>query len=122
MTPLPRATMGSEHAEQVALVQWAAWKQGACPALRLLFAVPNGGKRDPVTAARLKVAYCQETGDTKPSHLAPWEELSEWDKEADRRIGAAIAVMMAERLLPTSFAAIATTRLTRREEWPAQRR
>jgi hypothetical protein len=67
------------------------------------------------------VAYCQETGDTKPSHLAPWEELSEWDKEADRRIGAAIAVMMAERLLPTSFAAIATTRLTRREEWPAQR-
>lgn len=42
-------------------------------------------------------------------------------KEADRRIGAAIAVMMAERLLPTSFAAIATTRLTRREEWPAQR-
>ena len=35
MTPLPRATMGNEHAEQVALVQWAAWKQGACPALRL---------------------------------------------------------------------------------------
>lgn len=29
MTPLPRATMGNEHAEQVALVQWAAWKQGA---------------------------------------------------------------------------------------------
>lgn len=56
------------------------------------------------------VAYCQETGDTKPSHLAPWEELSEWDKEADRRIGTAIAVMMAERLLPPSFAAMATTR------------
>lgn len=33
------------------------------------------------------VAYCLETGDTKPSHIAPWEELSEWDKEADRRIG-----------------------------------
>ena len=27
--PLPRATMGNEHAEQVALVQWAAWKRGA---------------------------------------------------------------------------------------------
>jgi len=29
MTTATRATMGSEHAEQVALVQWAAWKQGA---------------------------------------------------------------------------------------------
>ena len=59
MTTATRATMGSEHAEQVALVQWAAWKQGACPALRLLFAVPNGGKRDPVTAARLKAEGVQ---------------------------------------------------------------
>lgn len=54
MTAATRATMGSEHAEQVAIIQWAAWKQGACPALRLLFAVPNGGKRDLVTAARMK--------------------------------------------------------------------
>lgn len=54
MTTATRATMGGEHAEQVALVQWAAWKQGACPALRLLHAIPNGGKRDPVTAARMK--------------------------------------------------------------------
>lgn len=36
------------------------------------------------------VAYCLETGNTKPSHIAPWEELSEWDKEADRRIADAI--------------------------------
>lgn len=36
------------------------------------------------------VAYCKETGDTKLSHIAPWEELSEWDKEADRRIAEAI--------------------------------
>lgn len=47
------------------------------------------------------VAYCQETGDTKPSHLAPWEELSEWDKEADRRIGAVVAVMVIERMALT---------------------
>ena len=58
------------------------------------------------------VAYCRETGDTKPSHLAPWEELSEWDKEADRRIGAAIAVMMAERLLPPSLSRLPTSRST----------
>ncbi len=36
------------------------------------------------------IAYCLETGDTKPSHLAPYDELSEWDKEADRRIGETI--------------------------------
>lgn len=44
------------------------------------------------------VRYCQETGDTKPSHLAPWEELSEWDREADRRIGVAIATVVSERM------------------------
>lgn len=37
------------------------------------------------------IEYCVSTGDTKPSHIAPWEELSEWDKEADRVIGEAIA-------------------------------
>lgn len=37
------------------------------------------------------VAYCHETGDTKPSHVAGWDSLSAWDKEADRRIGEAIA-------------------------------
>lgn len=37
------------------------------------------------------VNYCIETGDTKPSHIAPWEDLSDWDKEADRRIGEVVA-------------------------------
>lgn len=36
------------------------------------------------------VSYCRETGDTKPSHVASWDELNAWDKEADRRIAAAI--------------------------------
>lgn len=39
---------------QVALFTWAKMASGACPALGLLFAVPNGGKRDYVTAARMK--------------------------------------------------------------------
>lgn len=43
----------SEHTEQVALVRWAQMQQAAVPALRLLFAIPNGGKRNKVTAARL---------------------------------------------------------------------
>lgn len=46
----------SEHDEQVALFHWAAAmsnRPGFEP-LRFLFAVPNGGKRDPVTAGKLK--------------------------------------------------------------------
>lgn len=39
------------------------------------------------------VRVCHEAGDTKPSHLAPWEELSEYDKEVDRRIGVAVALV-----------------------------
>jgi hypothetical protein len=33
------------------------------------------------------IDYCLETGDTKPSHTAPWEQLSDWDREVDMRIG-----------------------------------
>lgn len=33
------------------------------------------------------IKYCCDTGDMKPSHLAPWEELSEGEKEVDRKIG-----------------------------------
>jgi len=36
------------------------------------------------------IEHCKKVGDTKPSHLAPWEELSEDDKEADRCIAEAI--------------------------------
>lgn len=52
------------------------------------------------------VAYCLATGDTKPSHIAPWEELSEWDKEADRRIGDAFAAAVpdAETMAAVEFA------------------
>lgn len=36
------------------------------------------------------VQYCKSIGDDKPSHIAPWIELSEQDKEADRYIGEAV--------------------------------
>jgi hypothetical protein len=36
------------------------------------------------------VIYCRSIGDDKPSHVAPWAELSEQDKEADRQIGEAL--------------------------------
>lgn len=43
-----------EHAEQVALMDWARLQAKALPELDLLFAVPNGGKRHPATAAKMK--------------------------------------------------------------------
>lgn len=45
------------------------------------------------------VAYCRATGDEKPSHIAPWEELSEWDQEADRRIGVAVANLVTYKII-----------------------
>lgn len=44
----------SEHEEQAALFQWAKLNEGRWPALRFMFAIPNGGKRATVTAMRLK--------------------------------------------------------------------
>lgn len=41
----------SEHLEQVMFVQW--WRQKR-PELGLIFAIPNGGQRNPVTAMRMK--------------------------------------------------------------------
>jgi hypothetical protein len=44
----------SESSEQIALFNWARLATGQYPALRLLFAVPNGGKRARITASRLQ--------------------------------------------------------------------
>ncbi|MDQ7835495.1 MAG: VRR-NUC domain-containing protein [Humidesulfovibrio sp.] len=44
----------SEHKEQVALMQWVGWMTPRWPELELLFAIPNGGDRDEVVAAKLK--------------------------------------------------------------------
>lgn len=37
------------------------------------------------------VNYCRAQGDTKPSHLTPWEKLSDRDKGAAIAIGRAVA-------------------------------
>ena len=49
-----RVYASSEHDEQVALFQWAALHQGRYPELGLLFAIPNGGKRDKLVAMQLQ--------------------------------------------------------------------
>lgn len=46
-------TRASEHAEQVALFGWAVFASVRWPELALLHAIPNGGHRNKITAARL---------------------------------------------------------------------
>lgn len=46
--------LNTEHAEQSALIQWATLASATIPELLHLFAIPNGGWRHPVTAARLQ--------------------------------------------------------------------
>lgn len=48
------AAADTEHAHQVALCQWAALEGRHDNRLRMLFAIPNGGERNRVVAARLK--------------------------------------------------------------------
>lgn len=56
ITPESLAKAGSEHAHQCALFCWAALKeqQDRWPELDLMFAIPNGGERNPKVAAQLK--------------------------------------------------------------------
>ena len=44
----------SESSEQQALIQWAEISSKKIPELSLLYAIPNGGKRNIATAVRLK--------------------------------------------------------------------
>jgi hypothetical protein len=44
----------SESSEQQALIQWAETLSKQIPELNLLYAIPNGGKRNIATAVRLK--------------------------------------------------------------------
>ncbi len=52
--PAMFARGGSESGEQTALFAWAALEGQNVPELKLMFAIPNGGKRDKITGARMK--------------------------------------------------------------------
>lgn len=43
-----------EHAEQAAVIAWAAYQQRRYPELELLYAIPNGHWRHKATAGKLK--------------------------------------------------------------------
>ncbi len=46
----------SEEIEQTCFFRWAAMESGAHPELKLLHAIPNGGKRSKSEAGRMKAA------------------------------------------------------------------
>ena len=54
MNPADYAATGTEHAHQVALFMWLATIIPKYPEARWIYAIPNGGKRDAITANRLK--------------------------------------------------------------------
>ena len=55
-----------EHAEQVAVVQWARFSAGRFPCLRWLHAIPNGGARgDNARSAAIRGAHLKAEGLTR---------------------------------------------------------
>lgn len=50
----PKLPTPSESVEQICLFRWAAFSVGAHPELKLMYHIPNGGKRNITTAKRLK--------------------------------------------------------------------
>lgn len=55
-TAARRKSTPTEESEQIAVFRWAELQTQRYPFLRYLYHTPNGGKRDRVTAARLKAA------------------------------------------------------------------
>lgn len=51
-----RESCPTEEVEQTCLFRWAAYASGAYPELRMLHAIPNGGKRGKAEAGRMKAA------------------------------------------------------------------
>jgi len=54
ITPEQLAASGTEHGHQAALFCWAAIHFEVYPMLRYMFAIPNGGERNPIVAGKLK--------------------------------------------------------------------
>ena len=54
MPMLNQLPVPSESVEQQCLFQWAEMQMGAMPELRLLYHVPNGGRRSKAEAGRFK--------------------------------------------------------------------
>lgn len=58
--PIKKRRKNDEEEMQIAFFTWVRLNEKNYPELRFLFAIPNGGKRDVVTASKLKA------GGTRP--------------------------------------------------------
>jgi hypothetical protein len=54
MNPAQYAEKGTEHAHQTALFMWIATLIKTYPEATWIYAIPNGGERNPIVASRLK--------------------------------------------------------------------
>ncbi len=54
MNPAAYAASGTEHAHQTALFMWLSTLGVQYPETKWIYAIPNGGKRDAITANTLK--------------------------------------------------------------------
>lgn len=54
MSPEDLAKAGTEHSHQMALFCWMSQQLDKWPELEWVFAIPNGGERNPAVAARLR--------------------------------------------------------------------
>jgi hypothetical protein len=54
MNPAKYAEKGTEHAHQVALFMYIATLVSKHPEAKWIYAIPNGGERNPIVASRLK--------------------------------------------------------------------
>ena len=89
------ASRGSESGNQQALLCWAQQNMKQYPELKWLFAIPNGGYRDKITAAKLKAEGVKSGVPDlcllvrRGSHAASlWIELKR-PKSADKSAGKA---------------------------------
>ena len=76
----------SEHAEQVALFKWAEFAAARWPELTLMHAIPNGGHRNKITAARLKAEGVRAgvPDICLPVARGGWHGLVHRDEDANR--------------------------------------
>lgn len=82
--PATFAKNGSEHGHQVAIFCCASQHFNEFPQLRLMYASPNGGKRDKITAANLK-AEGVKSG--VPDICLPWPNCGKHGLYIELKIG-----------------------------------
>lgn len=87
----------TEHQDAVALMNWAGFASGRMPALRMLFAIPNGGDRNKIIGAMMKAEGVKPG---IPDYMLPhcaggWPGLF---LELKRRTGGRLAEEQRERM------------------------